>query len=176
MDSWHYEKNGERHGPVSDADISALVNNRAIDARTLVWQQGFPDWTPLSKTNLAAHLNNASAPPALPGSKINNGIVWTLAFGPLLGLVLQGVLAAMFSDSGSDLDWGHFWYATVILNVGLSIFDVRQLKKAGVDTVQINRFAFLVPVYLWKRCKALHQSPAYFWVWIATFVLSCFAD
>ncbi|CAB3800594.1 DUF4339 domain-containing protein [Pararobbsia alpina] len=157
MSSWHYEQHGERHGPVSADDIAALVNNRGINAQTLVWQQGFHDWMPLSQTRLATHLSNATAPPALPGSRINNGIVWTLAFAPWLGLALQGVLAGVFSDNAADLssaDLAHSWYATLMLNVGLSIFDVRQLKKAGVDTARIDRFAFLVPVYLWKRFTA----------------------
>jgi uncharacterized protein (DUF1684 family) len=179
MNSWHYEKNGERLGPVSEADISALANNRAIDAQTLVWQQGFADWTPLSQTTLASCLTSASAPPALPGNKINNGVVWTLAFAPLLGLGLQAALAAMFSGDGSDFtdaDLGHFWYATVLLNIALSIFDVRQLKKAGIDAGQFNSFAFFVPIYLWMRSKALKQSPAYFWVWIATLVLSAYVN
>ena len=76
----------------------------------------------------------------------------------------------------TDADLGHFWYATVLLNIALSIFDVRQLKKAGIDAGQFNSFAFFVPIYLWMRSKALKQSPAYFWVWIATLVLSAYVN
>ncbi|TDV16306.1 DUF4339 domain-containing protein [Paraburkholderia caballeronis] len=95
MSTWHYEKNGERLGPVSDADIGTLVGNRAINGQTLVWQQGFHDWKPLSQTPLASHLGNVGAPPVLPGHRINNGLVWTLAFAPCLGLILQGLVTAL---------------------------------------------------------------------------------
>ncbi|MGO4307457.1 DUF4339 domain-containing protein [Cupriavidus sp. RAF12] len=173
MTVWHYEKNGERLGPVSETDIVRLVGDRAINSQTLVWQTGFHDWKPLSQTPLAMHLGNVSAPPVLPGHRINNGLVWTLAIAPILGLLLQGFVAGVaYGEFVSESQLNRFWWITLVLNVGLSLLDVRQLKKTGADVNQIERFAFLVPVYLWKRKTALQQSPAYFWVWIATFFLS----
>jgi uncharacterized RDD family membrane protein YckC len=46
---WYYVVNGERLGPVSDEQLEALVQQGAINARTLVWKQGMPDWLPLEE-------------------------------------------------------------------------------------------------------------------------------
>ena len=66
---------------------------------------------------------------------------------------------------------GEFFYITLIINIALSYWDERSLKKAGVDTTQYGKMAWLVPVYLWKRAKALQQKPVYFWCWVVTFAL-----
>lgn len=71
-DSSHYEKNGQRIGAISATEIGALIQNRTIDGKTLVWSQGLADWTPLAETDLAVHLRQASAPPALPATRIGN--------------------------------------------------------------------------------------------------------
>ena len=68
---------------------------------------------------------------------------------------------------------GKLWYLTLVLNTIFCIADGFALKKAAID---VNKFIlwafFLVPVYLFKRARYLHQSLAYFWVWIVCFVLA----
>ena len=67
-----------------------------------------------------------------------------------------------------------YWYITLILNIGLGILDERKLKAAGVDTNDFGKMVFIVPVYLWKRAKALSQGPAYFWTWMGAFLVTMF--
>ncbi|VVE15957.1 DUF4339 domain-containing protein [Pandoraea soli] len=177
-DSWHYEKNGQRIGAISATEIGALIQNRTIDGKTLVWSQGLADWTPLAETDLAVHLRQASAPPVLPAARISNTIVWILAFAPIIGVLLEATFAAAIAPdylastaATAALRSNQYWYITLLLNIGLSLLDDRQLKRAGVNTSAFGKFAFIVPVYLWKRATSLRQPKAYFWVWLAAFVL-----
>ena len=179
MNEWHYEKNGERLGGVSQDEIGALISMRSINGQTLVWKQGFVDWTPLRNTELATYLNTVDSPPALPASRINNVWVWLLAAAPFLGGLLEGFISGVFSSNEYMLEETlanhRFWYVTLLLNIALSITDERSLKKAGVDTKKFGKVVFIIPVYLWKRAKALNQKTVYFWVWVVLFVLSLFS-
>jgi len=180
MTPWHYEHNGQRLGPVTEAQMAKLVQQRVIGGSTLVWAQGHADWQPLERTALAAHLSSPSTPPPLPGSRVPNDVIWVLAVAPLLGLVLESLVAGALAPSGSlaeeavlvAIASGTYWYFSLALNVGLSLLDDWRLKRAGVDTATFGKVAFLVPVYLWKRSKALGQRPVYFWIWLATFVFA----
>jgi uncharacterized RDD family membrane protein YckC len=64
---WYYAINGQRQGPVSPAELEQLVRNGTIQADTLVWCQGMPDWQAYSTIGSAAM--TASTPgPAAPTS------------------------------------------------------------------------------------------------------------
>lgn len=103
------------------------------------------------------------------GSGVNNTLVWILAFAPLLGATLSGVLSGATGKSPDS-----FWWTTLVLNVGISMADERMLKKAGYPTDKMGG-AWLVPVYLYKRATVLGQSRASFIVWTVLFVLSLFS-
>jgi hypothetical protein len=105
-------------------------------------------------------------------------VVWILAFAPIIGLLIKSFLVGATADDPANIDVldvlrsGEFWYVTLILNIGLSMLDLKRLKQAGVDTKSFGKLVCIVPVYLWKRAKSLEQGPAYFWVWLAAFVLT----
>ena len=40
MNTWYYEKDGQRLGGLPDAEIAALIQQRAVTSETLVWKQG----------------------------------------------------------------------------------------------------------------------------------------
>ncbi len=44
--AWYYARGDERMGPVEDADMEQLVASGAVNAQTLVWQEGMADWQP----------------------------------------------------------------------------------------------------------------------------------
>ena len=62
---WYYEQNGNRIGPVDEANMRGLIANRTISIDTLVWTNGMANWTPLQQTQLAAGL---PVPPPMPGN------------------------------------------------------------------------------------------------------------
>lgn len=41
---WYYAIDGQRHGPVTQADFDQLVNSGQIKADTLVWREGMANW------------------------------------------------------------------------------------------------------------------------------------
>lgn len=51
---WYYAIGNERKGPVSQAEIEALIAGGAITSETLVWREGMSTWLPLRATDLAS--------------------------------------------------------------------------------------------------------------------------
>lgn len=159
---WHYECNGERLGPVTETKISQLIACGTLDRESLVWNESCTAWLKLADTNLATGLQR---PPPLPGQAVSNGIIWVLAFAPLIGQFLEGFIWGL---TGIGLE--NLWWITLCLNIGLSCADEQKLKKAGHDTDSMGG-AWLVPVYLFNRAKVLKHSNAYFIVWLVGFAL-----
>ena len=91
---WFYELNGERKGGISETDLITLIRNGTLRHGSSVWKKGFADWTNIEDTQLREHLDNTTPPP-LTGAKVNNTVVWILAFAPLLGLTLEYFVAYM---------------------------------------------------------------------------------
>jgi hypothetical protein len=173
--AWFHEDNGQRKGPVTHAEILSLIKSGAVTYGTAVWRKEYPDWLAVENTDLRPHLLE-TAPPPLSGVHVNNTFVWILAFAPLIGLFLEGVVAGLFSanDFAADLAISNskYWFVTLILNIGLSYLDERKLKAAGHNTDKFKGWVWLVPVYLFQRAKAMKQNLAYFIVWIVCFVAS----
>ena len=46
---WYYAINGERLGPVAQAEFEKLVTDGVVKADTLVWQQGMAEWQPYAR-------------------------------------------------------------------------------------------------------------------------------
>ena len=105
---------------------------------------------------------------------VNNTIVWILAFAPLIGLFLEACFAfTVNADTGeAAMDNNKYWFITLALNIGLSYLDENRLKRAGWDTSKFKGMTWLVPVYLFKRAKALNQNLAYFIVWLVCFIFT----
>jgi len=59
---WYYANNGQRSGPISDAEFQSLVNAGTIGPDTLVWRQGMANWLPYGQVAPAA----SGAEPAVP--------------------------------------------------------------------------------------------------------------
>lgn len=165
---WHYELNGGRLGPVGEAEILSLIANDKLGRGSYVWQKGMTDWIKLESTVFSSQFSDS--PPPLSGEAISNTLVWWLAFAPLLGVFIAGLLSGITNKSISD-----FWWTTLILNIALSMVDEKKLKKAGHNTENMGA-AWIVPVYLFKRAKVLKQNNAYFIVWVVLFSLSLFSD
>lgn len=159
---------------MDEAKLRELIDAGVLKRGAHVWKKDFPDWTAIENTHLKSYLKS---PPPLTGARVSNTIVWVLAFAPLIGLFLEyffwGLVSAM--RYGGVYQYGRqLFFMTPILNIALSIVDEKKLKKAGHDTPGMGR-AWLVPVYLFKRSKALKQNLAYFIVWIVCFVVVLFA-
>jgi len=70
MSEWYYSKDGAQSGPVSDAELKALLANGTLDANAvLVWSSGMADWIPAARVpELAGTPAPAHDPYAAPAS------------------------------------------------------------------------------------------------------------
>lgn len=69
---WHYERDGQPVGPISELDITNLTKTGQIADDTLVWRNGMAEWTPLGETDLREFIQDplppisSSPPPMTP--------------------------------------------------------------------------------------------------------------
>lgn len=169
IECWYYEIDGERSGPISEGKICELIKSNHLSLDNSVWKEGFKDWKSIQDTDLSIHFDKKSPPP-LMGDKINNSIVWALAFAPIFGLLLENFFAGIFQSKVSSL-----WFITLALNITLCYMDEVRLRKAGHSSDKLKSWVWLVPVYLFQRAKLLKQKYSYFAAWMMCFSLIMFA-
>ncbi len=150
--AWYYSQNGKRLGPSNENQIRTLIAAHTIRRDSLVWCEGMADWTPAHQTDIRHLFGSATTPPPLTGESVNNGIVWTLAFAPILAAFLEAILAAVTESPES-----YFWWVALLLNIGLCLADAQKLKNAGYDKI-MTLWVFLVPVYLFVRASRLKHN------------------
>lgn len=173
---WFYELSGKRVGPVSEAEIIELIKTNIISYGDSVWTAGYSDWVNVEQSEFKHHLI-LNTPPPLSGGKINNTLVWLLAFAPIISVLLIFIILGVVYE-GSEYRMlkayysGEFWWVAIIVNILLSLCDESILKKSGHDTSKFRGWVWLVPVYLFQRAKILKQNNAYFIVWIVCFAVS----
>lgn len=155
--TYYVEVGGARKGPLTKAQVEVMVSTKQLTRDSLSWVQGDTDWKPLASTSFAVLF--AAEPPPLNASAVPMGILWILAFAPLIGTLIEGTFVSAF-----NLAAGSLWWITVCLNVVLAVRDGRTLRAAGYDTSKMGAF-WIVPVYLYKRAKALKQNQAPLIIW-----------
>jgi hypothetical protein len=58
---WFYASNGQQAGPISEAELEALLRAGTINPQTLIWREGMTDWQPLGVAR------PVGGPPPIPG-------------------------------------------------------------------------------------------------------------
>jgi len=43
---WYLSRNGQQHGPFSDADVANFARLGQLQANDLIWREGFANWRP----------------------------------------------------------------------------------------------------------------------------------
>ena len=109
--------------------------------------------------------------PPLFGDHVNNTYIWILAFAPILGHLLERLIASI--KYGVYTYTGEYWYTTLVLYILLLILDEQALKKAGHDTSKCAFWIFIFfPMYIYSRTKQLKQNHVCLITWIIVSVLS----
>lgn len=65
---WYYALNNQQVGPVTEEVLAGLIQNKTINAQTLVWKEGLPSWVALGQTELSRLL--VPAAPAAPAAPV----------------------------------------------------------------------------------------------------------
>ena len=64
---WYYARNGQRMGPVEEAEIQRLLQTGQLAGTDLVWKPGLPEWRPAGQMpELASFFRPAGPPPPPP--------------------------------------------------------------------------------------------------------------
>lgn len=63
---WYYAIDGQRCGPVSEAEFARLIAVGTITGETLVWRQGLAAWAPWSTLSATTVLPAVSGDPSIP--------------------------------------------------------------------------------------------------------------
>lgn len=115
--------------------------------------------------------------PALAGVARSPGqeawIPWLIALAPVLGVLVALGLSTY------DPQLAYFgWAVTLALNIALSVWDERRLTRAGLLPAGglLGWAIFLIPVYLYKRQRAVGQTLAVPVVWVVAFCLALASD
>jgi uncharacterized RDD family membrane protein YckC len=101
--NWFYAEGSQQKGPVSDADLAALVRQGTISTSTLIWREGLPDWQPVSQ--IRPDLATASDAPVLGGMAVPEQSKDLLVQQMREGVVLPGMTVA----NPSGLRYAGFW-------------------------------------------------------------------
>ncbi len=100
---WYYNFNGQRTGPVSDAELEQLVVSGVVRPETLVWHAGLPEWQTFGGVGFAGPAGAVSPtgtalPPAFAAGRHYAGFwirfVAIFIDGMILaiaGLILRGI-------------------------------------------------------------------------------------
>ena len=62
MEQWYYGENGQRLGPIPEADLGSLIAAGRIGPATLIWREGMAEWLPLGQVSAQGGL--AVLPPS----------------------------------------------------------------------------------------------------------------
>ena len=109
--NWFYAEGSQQKGPVSDADLAALIREGAIKAETLIWREGLPDWQPLSRArpDLVAS-TGAPVPAGMAVPEQNKDL--------LVQQMREGALMPGINTNQLGLRYAGFW-----IRVGAKLID-----------------------------------------------------
>ena len=64
--NWHYAEGSEARGPVTDAELEALISAGKVAPGTLVWHEGMAAWLPCAQVK---GTSGAAAAPSVPSGR-----------------------------------------------------------------------------------------------------------
>ena len=66
QNQWYIARDGKQYGPVTDADLTQLVQKKELLDGDFLWRQGFDNWLPVAQVpevrDLEQQINQANAP------------------------------------------------------------------------------------------------------------------
>lgn len=166
---WYFEHEGTRQGPVTIEALRARFLDQTAKPDTLVWTPSFgPTWKPA--TQVEAMTGAGAVPPPLPPRrpKVSSFWAWVIAVVPIIGAGIQLVVTADGADP-KLLAVTPFLY--FVAYTALSAFDSSLIRSRDASMGTPIVWAWLAPLYLYKRARLLGQSLATLWTWVAAVLI-----
>ena len=165
---WYYVFNGDRKGPISEAELLRLLEVGNINENTQVWKQGFQNWVSMAQSGIIMPEKDETVPPPLPVNQMDNKPIIFLLFVPIISTFIQFLIAGWL-----QIDVNKLWGIVYGLNTICCAMDYHRVKKAGYNAGKlVAAFIFLVPLYIYKRMSLVKGKKWTFTlIWAAVFVL-----
>lgn len=152
--NWFYSENGAQQGPISDMEIVNLARNSTLKPETLVWQEGMPDWQPLS----VARPDLVAVPESVPN--MGGVMVPELKKDLLVQQMREGAYAPAFGATNPHgLNYAGFW-----IRVAAKMIDNLLLSVVCFALI----FMFFGSIFISMDPKKMEQDPQAFmaFVWV----------
>ncbi len=195
MKVWYYATQGKPVGPVSEADLAAMLRERQLPHDTLVWTEGFGDtWQPANATPLIAAIG--LQPPPLPGklpvnlptgpaapASVNShpptvaseprtptsAYAWLIAASPVIIAAVDMVLVLAGVKAGEPPVSTGITIWSGILTLLAAWKDAQAVERAGLNPQRraLVPFMLLTPIgYFIRRRHVAGLSLTPLWVWL----------
>ncbi len=162
---WYYLADSDKLGPLSDNEISELIQRGDIKRNTLVWANGFSDWIPAEQSPLSSKFGNVV--PFAPLNTISDKWIWALATIPLFISIIAKYIVLF-----NGLEWWIPTACTIIANLFFVYKDIDEIKKAGQNAeAWLFLGLILVPVYLYVRESKTNKKYMPLAVWCLLFII-----
>jgi hypothetical protein len=162
---WYYLAGSDKLGPVSDNEISEMIQRGDIKRNTLVWATGFADWIPAGQSPLSSKFGNVV--PFAPLNTISDKWIWALACLPAFIFWIVKYFALL-----NGWEWWVPGACQIVANVFFFSKDIDEIKKAGQDAeAWLYLGLILVPVYLYVRESKTNKKYAPLVVWCVLFFI-----
>jgi len=102
---WHYaNRSGQQQGPIDASSLRAAFARGELDAGSLVWRDGLPQWVTLSDVAAELGINLGVMPPPVPGARpFANANPGTFAAPPVKKPMSGGTIALIVIAVGGVL-------------------------------------------------------------------------
>lgn len=159
-------REGEKFGPYSLEDVQGHLETGFLKSSDLGWCDGMQDWKPLNTIEgVIKQKNTGRLPPprpVTPKSELPHGQISSQGYGfaySIVVLVLSVVDFAVGSaGNNKSVPWQVYW-----LGYGLIHYAERKSMK-DPSLLPSGWWTAFVPVYLYRRAKALRQPLTSFWI------------
>ncbi len=161
-------REGKEFGPYTLEDVQGYLETGFLKSNDLGWCEGMQDWKPLNTIEgiIATKTTGRPPPPrpATPKSELPHGQISSQGYGfaySIVVLVLSVVDFAVGSaGNNKGVPWQVYW-----LGYGLIHYAERKSMK-DPSLLPSGWWTAFVPVYLYRRAKALRQPLTAFWVFL----------
>lgn len=135
---WYYMHENSQKGPVSQAELTNLIQQGVIQGETYVWTEGMADWQPAASMNLSAQIPSMGR---LRPTVVTVFAVLNIVFGGL-GLLCSpiGIAGMLIEQPGMPVYSG----ATLVFamfSTGLGMIMSGVLLAAGIGLLNQKRWA-----------------------------------
>lgn len=130
--NWYYSFNGAQQGPVSEQQLMQLASAGTIDASTLVWREGLPEWQALSLAMPAALGTATLNAPQIGGYSVPEG---------QKDLVVQQMREGVAPQIAGSMQFAGFWIRVVAYIIDYLVmmipnFAIQLLMGVGFSATQ----------------------------------------